>query len=92
VKLKVKYTGLYAKKAGRAGNFFFVGKKDAVGAGSRRLESRMGQGRVGEVSREVGEVEDRERGIGSWVGSALLMERIRPWPRESTAAIRLDRH
>ena len=50
---------------GRAGNFFFVGEEDAVGAGIRRLGSRMGQGRVGEV--EGWEVE------GKWrVGKGLI--------------------
>ena len=45
--------------AGREGNFFFVGQEDAVGAGVRRLESRMGQGRVGKV--EGWEVEGKWR-------------------------------
>ena len=35
--------------AGRKGNFLFVGEEDAVGAGVRRLGSRKGQGRVGNV-------------------------------------------
>ena len=50
----------------RKGNFFFVGQEDAVGAGVRRLESRVGQGRSRGSGRlgSGGEVEGRERGIG----------------------------
>jgi len=50
----------------RKGNFFFVGQEDAVGAGVRRLESRVGQGRSRGSGRlgSRGEVEGRERGIG----------------------------
>ena len=53
--------------AGRKGNFLFVGEEDAVGAGVRRLGSRKGQGRVGNVEGwEVGEVEDKGGGEGNW--------------------------
>ena len=47
-KLKFRRIG-YWTGAGGEGNFFFVGEQDAAGAGVRRLGSRMGQGRVGEV-------------------------------------------
>ena len=67
ISTKLALFRLMLDRRGKDGKFLLRWEQDAVGAGSRRLESRMGQGRAGEV--KGWEVEGKWRvgkGIIDW--------------------------